>query len=703
MLALFRFKSLIFGLSLILLAGILACGEGATPTPAAQPTQDVAAIVQQVLAQQEQPDVLTAADIQQLVQGVVTQALVDQPAPEGLTAQQVQDLVQNAIAATIQPGASALEVQTAIAAAVGAIQPGVSAEDVQAVVQQAVAGALAALPTPTSLASVEPTGTISFGVAQVAPSVWVPKNQSYYASQFEVTAFMEHMFTFGQRDTAVAAQIQPRLIEDFSTSIDSEGNWVYTFTQRQGVPFHTRFGLWGEVTADDWIFSLENTAAEGTIHSISGDVRRVIFCDGCELTKVDTYTFQLKRPEANYQVRWISTYPIGNAVGAKSKKHFDAVGEEVANTQPVGTAPWELVEDKTDVFRRLTAVQNHWRKTPEFDEMVWWVITEESTRLANFEAGLLDSGTFSTDSVQAVKNLDDPRFIFQRLSNGINHQLHLGGQQYYTDHPAHIGESAVTPLGENAYDCSLAWVSCDRDVTTEEWATARKVRLAMNLAIDRDALINNLAFGEGTPLYLHTLGGYREKGKEFGLDQLTYDFDPDRARQLMADAGYSDGFDIQMATNAVGQAAARPVMEAVATMWEAIGVRVEQIGITRSASRPERLKRTSKWVDDWSWGPASFEPIHHLGLIFDVSGLPNYGLEHPILQDLLDQAFTNQDAEERWGLYNTMMRFMFDESLVFPIFSEDLLYPLSEKLGNWPLLGPGSQAWLSNWENTPHR
>ena len=43
------------------------------------------------------------------------------------------------------------------------------------------------------------------------------------------------------------------------------------------------------------------------------------------------------------------------------------------------------------------------------------------------------------------------------------------------------------PLGDNVYDCTLAWVSCDRDLNSAEWANARKVREAMNLAIDRQS------------------------------------------------------------------------------------------------------------------------------------------------------------------------------------------------------------------------
>ena len=698
MLALFRFKSLIFGLSLILLGGILACGEGATPTPDAQPTQDVAAIVQQVLAQQEQPDVLTAADIQQLVQGVVTQALADQPAPEGLTAQQVQDLVQNAIAATIQPGASALEVQTAIAAAVGAIEPGISAEDVQVVVQQAVTRALAALPTPTSMAMMEPSGTLDFGDAEFGTSIWAQRNQPYNATTWENLTIQEHMFTF---TNAPANEVELRLLEDFSSAIDSDGNWVYTFKVRRGVPFHTRFGLWGEVTADDMIFSVEEVAGS-TVHARSGDMRRTYQCDGCVLAKVDDFTFTLTSPKPTFNIPRVSINPTGGRVGIHSKKHFDAVGEETANVQAVGTGPWELVEDKTDVFRRVKAVRNHWRKTPEWDQMVWWIIAEESTRLANFEVGLLDIANLTTESLQAIKNLNDPDIKFMRVPGATAHELLLTGQQYFTDAPSHVGDDPRVPLGDNPYDCSLAWVSCNRELDSEDWANARKVRLAMNIAIDREALVNNLSRGDGTATHLMKSVGYDERVKQFGLDQLKYEFDPDRARQLLVEAGFADGFEIDAFLIPLGGAKALPPIQAVAGMWRDIGLTVNENPTPYAPFRPTLVNRTAKGVISWSFGGPSFEPL--LSFNLSTTGLSiNTGFEHPFFQDLVDRAFAEQDTEERWKLDAAMIRFWHEEAIGFPLFSEPVIFPLGPELDSWTRAGTGGQIWYSNWEFAPHR
>ena len=683
-------KSVFLGLSVILLAAILACGEGATPTPDAQPTQDVAAIVQQVLAQQEQPDVLTAADIQQLVQGVVTQALADQPAPEGLTAQQVQDLVQNAIAATIQPGASALEVQTAIAAAVGAIQPGVTAEDVQAVVQQAVTAALGtAGPTPAPGAIVEPFGTLDVSFGNLGPEIFTLKNQPYLAARHDGIGTHEYMFAKDPDGVRI-----PRLVTDLS--VDASG-LVYTFKLQEGATWHTTYGLWGQFTADDFIFSMENVAAPGGPHSRAGEARRLYTCDECEMVALDQFTVQLTRPTPSVDIWWMSSGAFG--MGFHSKDHYEAVGEEAANTQSVGTGPWALVEYKANELVRLTAVRNHWRKTPEWDQWVWWEISEQSTRLANFLTGLLDSANLTAESRQAVKNANKPGYTFMSFNNASNQNMLLFGQQYFLDHPNHTGVDPKTPLADNAFDCSLAWVSCDADINSTAWDNARKVRLAMSMAIDRDALVSNLLGGDGNPFHVMVWMGHDVRAREFGLDQLSFEFDPDRARDLLTEAGFADGFDMVMNLAPIGSIEAG---EAIATMWEDIGIRVELARTVYAQYRPTMVSRAAKEAQPYL-GSTSIEPLQRYSLYFTPQSAFNLGFEHPVYEALLEQVQVTADDDARWALMADIARFVFDNVMVLPLYTENLDWPLGPQLGPWKVMGGESLGFLTNWEDATHK
>jgi len=71
-----------------------------------------------------------------------------------------------------------------------------------------------------------------------------------------------------------------------------------------------------------------------------------------------------------------------------SKEHFEQEGEEVAMFQGVGTGAWEYVESTTGVSWTFKAVEDHYRKTPEFAELIMWEIPEEATRVANFKTGI---------------------------------------------------------------------------------------------------------------------------------------------------------------------------------------------------------------------------------------------------------------------------------------------------------------------------
>ena len=105
-----------------------------------------------------------------------------------------------------------------------------------------------------------------------------------------------------------------------------------------------------------------------------------------------------------------------------------------------GTGPWEMVEYVTDARRRVKAVEGHWRKTPEFSEMVWHDIPKESTRLANFIAGTLDTGIFNSDSIQAMKGDPVDGLTFMVFPRGIIQMMWHEGLHYTPGLPADADE-----------------------------------------------------------------------------------------------------------------------------------------------------------------------------------------------------------------------------------------------------------------------
>ena len=418
------------------------------------------------------------------------------------------------------------------------------------------APATAAAPTEDAMMDDKvPEGTLNVGMSGLGPYVATNYDAGYFKNRFAELVTHETLFIMD-----FEGEWAPRLIKSFDTSPDG---LTYTMYLQEGAKWHAGAdsqGDWGEFVADDLIWSLREIAREGSNHVQAGNTRRVFDCDECTLTKIDEYTVELNRPTPTFELTWYSQAPIPG-FSMNSKKHYDAVGQDVAILEDVGTAPWEMVEHKTDDFRRMKAVEDHWRHTPDFAEMYWHDIADESTRLANFLAGKLDTGIFNSDSVQAMKDTPVEGQSFMIFPAAIVQMMWFGGGHYTPDSPNHHPDAngeirvKVDPEGTSyEYFCDdgsgedqrRPWVACDREVGSVDWERARKVRLAMTLAIDRQGLINNIAFGEGEPWYIG-IWANRGRMEQLGLNDLSWDYDPERAMELLEEAGYPDGFEVPIA------------------------------------------------------------------------------------------------------------------------------------------------------------
>ena len=559
-----------------------------------------------------------------------------------------------------------------------------------------------AAPAPTQAppAAVAAHGTLNVGMTDIGPFVGILQNMPFLNARFEYFITHESMWA-----TSPAGERLPRLVRSWESSAAGD---EFTFVLEDTAQFHDGYGAFN---ADDFLFTVASVIEEGSVHTSAGGIRRVFGCDGCELTKVDNNTVRLRRPKPTFEVTWYSQSP-STSMSFHSKAHFDQVGEEQANLDSIGTGPWQLVEVKTDEYRRMKAVPDHWRRPPDWEEMIWWEIAEDATRVANFQVGKLDTGSFSAESIQAIKRENIPGVKFMRFPGGAYQFLNVHGQQYFPDHPFHLpsadGTPPKVPLGDTAaYNApgqcgaDAPWVACDRDVNSAEWDKARKVRQAMSMAIDRVKLVNNLAFGEGRPFYHQGWSGHDERAKQFGLDQLAYEYDPEKAKELLAEAGYPNGFSINMYLYPRPQAGNIEAAKAVATMWEDVGITTVQSTSPYSGFRPGTVNRTALGVSGHNAGP-SVEPVLGYFRIYSPKGSFNFGFEHPVLEQYFEEASELTDEEERWAKTAEMTKWMFDNVAQIVLFEENAVWPVGPNIDEWPVMA-GNVSWLSNWEDVPHR
>ena len=469
-------------------------------------------------------------------------------------------------------------------------------------------------------------------------------------------------------------EVVPRLA-DWSVSEDGR---TWTFKLQEGVPFHRGFG---EMTAQDMVWTWDRATEEGTTYGGAGLVRVTIEPPENQVEIVDDHTISITHPKPRFDMLWNIRAPWVVALPVYSKAAFDAGDIDL----PVGTGPWELVEARSGEFWKMEAVEDHWRKTPFFRGLTLWEIPEESTRLAGLETGSLDTGAVGFESIERLKKAPGMKFL--SVPEAAYFSIFVWGQYYVGDRPG--------------YKPEFPWVSSNSDVNSPEWDTARKVRLALALAIDRELIVETILKGEGRPQH------YWEDTGNTWMDPLKatnpepFKYNPARAKQLLAEAGYSGGFEAPLQCSNHGIPGEIEACEAVGSMWGAIGVKPKITKFPYGTVRPDFLSRSMEGFTGTGSGVRP-EPIlaFKAGIIEEAAWAS--GLEHPIVEALMVKGFDAFEREERQKILNDVSRFLRDNVTHIPVYAVGVVYPVGPKIDVWQLQG-GEVRLVHNFEFIPPR
>ena len=285
------------------------------------------------------------------------------------------------------------------------------------------------------------------------------------------------------------ADIEPDLAESWTTSDDG---LVWTFTLREGVKFH---GDYGTMTADDVVFSLQR-AADPARSSVSSD-----YSAFKEIKALDARTVQITLSQPIPSVLGVlANYHGGNIV---SKAAVEALGEGF-KSNPVGTGPFAFAEAADGEFVRLTPNADYFRGAPKLDGVVYRFIPSGSARDLAFQNGELDLyyGTREDRWVERVREGGTQVDVFEP---GEMRTLHLN--------------KSIAPLDDI------------------------RVRQAVAHAINRDELVQFAGKLVARPASSVVPVGYLGYTENAGA--IPHDLD--RAKALLAEAGFPDGVTIKVA------------------------------------------------------------------------------------------------------------------------------------------------------------
>ena len=474
--------------------------------------------------------------------------------------------------------------------------------------------------------------------------------------------------------SAPNGDLVPRLAKDWRVSSDG---LTWTFSIQEGVPFH---GAGDELSAEDvawtWIRSTEPDSRYGGAEPLGSLIR-----GSNKLTFTGRRTVQVVNSKPRFDMLFSFRAPYRHGLAIQSLAAFDRQGRDRDGIHLTGTGPWRLVEVSPLDYWKLEAVEDHWREAPKFPELILWQIPNESSRIASLKTGALDTAEIDPQSVEQLRKI--PNMKFTTAPDAAQFAWHLYGQFYSTERPG--------------YDPSLPWVSADPDTGSAEWNRARKVRLAMALAIDRESLVREVLQGQGRAQYYWADAGNSWLNPLKEAEPAPFEYDPARAIQLLEEAGYPENFYAEVACYPRGIPYEMEVCREIATkMWPAVGIKTRVNYLTYADLQPDVRRRGLGLLAPHPLGTYS-EPMALYPNGVWMAGSWNSGLEHPEVDALVAEALTLADSTQRAIPTLAIAKWIRDQVTHIPVYTSDLLYPAGPRIEPWPLQG-GDKSLIHNFE-----
>jgi len=326
--------------------------------------------------------------------------------------------------------------------------------------------------------------------------------------------------------------------------------------------------------------------------------------------------------------------PATGAAWIVPKTYLERVGEDGFKRHPVGLGPYRFGRFDPGVELVLEANERYWRKTPSIRRIIFKGVPERPTRLAMLKTGEADIAYLMIgDEATAIKG--DPKL---RLASVIPPAV------WYLEFP-------------EQWDAKSPWHD-------------RRVRLAANLAIDKQAINEVERMGLGRPT-----GSIIPRSFEFALPLEPFPYDPPQARQLLAEAGYPNGFD-------AGDFYPAPPFysmgEAIANYLGAIGIRTRMRTMERaafmSAWGEKKLKGLLMVASGASGNAATRLETFVLG-----TGTYAYG-GYADIDDLFRQQAVERDRGRREALLYQIQRLMHERVMQAPIFEPATLHGVGPRV-----------------------
>ena len=401
--------------------------------------------------------------------------------------------------------------------------------------------------------------------------------------------------------------IQPGLAESWEIS---EDGLTYTFNLRQGVRFHNGEVFDAHAVSTIWEYGMTPTNEWLSYYDSVGSADDIVV--------IDDHTVAITTQERD--AFFLSE--VANGWFAIPPAYLAEVGLEALEAAPVGTGPFMLESWAPGDRIVMRAFPDYWNPgQPKVERLTFRIIPDATTRMAAIQTGEVDIVTrLNTDDVTLLE-----------YNPEVNIVSYPNDRVYYVAFK-NIGNGAGTPLED------------------------KLVRQAMNYAVDRPGIVAALFSGHGQVVSGFTIPS------NLGYDPSIepYPYEPGRARELLAEAGFADGFAIGMGCPVDAYTNINEVCLSVQRDLGAIGIEVDLQFKTTNAYWSEAHYATTgpMYVDSWS------SPNGESFWRLEGSLTPGYYYStwtDPNIVEYLGQIATAVDRDDRAALYAGLSRYMFDD------------------------------------------
>ena len=434
------------------------------------------------------------------------------------------------------------------------------------------------------------------------------------------------------------------------------GPLAWRFKLRPNVVFHDGTPF----TADDAVFSIER--ALGPTSQRAFQLKGVT-----AVKKIDALTIelQLEQPDAVLPEKTQFIAMMSKAWcekhGVQKAQDFNGKQETFAVRNANGTGPFKLKRYEPDVRTVLERHAGWWgwgdKRHGNLEEISFTSIKADATRLAALASGEVDH--VLDPPFQDVERLKrDPRLAVTSIADI--------GQQYFTFDQARDELADSDVKGRNPF----------KDL---------RVRKAVYHAINVDLIIQKVLRGQAVPT-----GGFlstRVEGSPAELDRRL-PYDPAKARALLAEAGYPNGFSI--ALDCVNVAWREGVCQAAAAMLSQVGIRTTLRSSPTNQFFPKLSQGTASFIEfGWTPNPDAWSSLNALFRSYDKGGFGTFNAgrySNPKLDALIDAMRVEPDLTRRRAMVAVVLRMLAEDMPYVPLYRRTLNWAMAKKvtLAQWP-------------------